>query len=333
MGAIIPVFIPHVGCPHDCVFCNQKKIAGTIAPPTAEDVTKIIEEALAKIKSRAEVAFYGGSFTAISGPDMTAYLDAVAPYIESGEISSIRLSTRPDCIDDEVLSLLREKGVKTIELGVQSMDEDVLLKSGRGHTAFDARNAAKLVRRYGFSLILQMMTHLPGSDEQKDIYTAREIAKLNPDGVRVYPTVVIKDTALLSLMQKGEYIPATPKEAARLGAEILEIFDEENIPVIRFGLNPSDELSAGDAVCGAYHPALGEMAMSERFFQRIRKEAEEKGISGENINIYVARGKKSACVGQKRANIKKLTEETGFSSVRVFESDALSGFSVVIERS
>ena len=330
MSRIIPVFIPHAGCPHDCVFCNQKKIAGTLVPPKGNEISDIIEKALQYSGESPEVAFYGGSFTAIERSLMLEYLSAAKHFIDEGRLSSIRLSTRPDCIDEEKLCILKEYGVKTIELGTQSMCEDVLKISGRGHTAEDTENAVKLIKKHGFSLILQMMTHLPGSNDEKDIYTARKIASLSPDGVRVYPTVVVRDTALETLWREGKYKPATPEEAARLGGEILEIFEENNIPVIRFGLNPTDDLSDGEALCGAYHPALGEMAMSERFLRLGRAEIECGGYRGGKIHIFVSPKRVSVMTGQKKCNKIRIMREYGFDDVRISGDEKLGMSEVLV---
>lgn len=318
MSSIIPVFIPHVGCPHDCVFCNQKKIAGKTDAPDGEAVKNTIAEALGKLSGEIpEVAFYGGSFTAIERPLMLEYLEAAKSFLDKGEISSLRLSTRPDSIDEEVLGVLKNYGVKTIELGAQSMDEAVLIASGRGHTAEDVKNASWLIKKNGFSLILQMMTHLPESGREKDIFTAKEIAKLSPDGVRVYPTVVVRDTYLEELMRCGKYIPCTPDEAAELGGEILGIFKAANIPVIRFGLNPTDDLSGGEALCGAYHPALGEMAMSAYFLILCEKEIAKAEKIGDSIEIQVNPKRISVMTGQKKKNKTKLFEKYGFRDIKI----------------
>ncbi len=332
MSRIIPVFIPHAGCPHDCVFCNQKKIAGTLIPPEGREISDIIEKALEYSGENPEVAFYGGSFTAIERPLMLEYLSAAKCFIDEGRLSSIRLSTRPDSVDEEKLCILKEYGVRTIELGTQSMCEDVLKISGRGHTAEDTENAVKLIRKHGFALILQMMTHLPGSDDEKDIYTAKKIASLSPDGVRVYPTVVVRDTALEMLWRAGKYTPATPEMAARLGGEILEIFEEKNIPVIRFGLNPTDDLSDGEALCGAYHPALGEMAMSERFLRLARAEIERGEYRDGTIHIFVNPKRVSVMSGQKKRNKIRLMREFGFRDVRISGDEKLGMSEVLIVR-
>lgn len=332
MSAIIPVFIPHVGCPHDCVFCNQKKIAGTLTAPDGGEVSKIIEAALEYAGENAQVAFYGGSFTAIPLLQMKEYLAAAKAFMDDGRVSSIRLSTRPDCIDEKRLEILKEYGVKVIELGAQSMCESVLLKSGRGHTKEDTVCAAKLIKKHGFGLVLQMMTHLPGSDDEKDIETANELSALSPDGVRIYPTVVIRDTALEALWREGKYTPATPEAAAELGAEIIDIFKKKKIPIIRFGLNPTDDLSSGEALCGAYHPALGEMAQSERYKKACVSEIEKKGLSGGRIEIRVNSRRVSALVGQKKKNKIYLTEKYGFESITVSEDENLSDGEVAVFR-
>ncbi len=333
MSSIIPVFIPHAGCPHDCVFCNQKKIAGTLTPPSGEDVEHIISTSLDNAKKPCEVAFYGGSFTAIDRELLTAYLEAVSPFIENGEVSHIRVSTRPDCINDEILTLLRNSGVKTIELGAQSMDDSVLKKSGRGHTSADTENASKLIKKHGFSLVLQMMTHLPGSDDEKDIKTARKIASLSPDAVRIYPTVVVRDTALEDLWREGKYSPGTPEDAAELGAYLIDIFEEKNIPIIRFGLNPTEDLSAGDALAGAYHPALGEMAQSARYRALAVKKIEEEKLSGGDITIFVTPQRVSAMSGIKKCNKVFLSEKYGFSNISVKGDASLKSKEIRVEKS
>ncbi|MBQ2840716.1 MAG: radical SAM protein [Oscillospiraceae bacterium] len=333
MSAIIPVFIPHVGCPHDCVFCNQKKIAGTLTAPTAEAVDKIIRDALLKCGGHAEeIAFYGGSFTAIPKEQMTEYLRTAKSFVDSGSVGGIRLSTRPDSIDDDVLSTLRKYGVTTVELGTQSMDDSVLKSSGRGHSASDTVNAAALVKKYGFKLILQMMTHLPGSDDVKDIETARKVASLSPDGVRIYPTVVIRDTALETLWKSGRYTPATPEQAAELGGKIIEIFKSRSIPIIRFGLNPTDDLSSGEALCGAYHPALGEMAISAWYLRLCIKAIDEKEHISEGgvLDIFVSPNRVSAMSGQKKRNKKLLFEKYGFTEIYIHGSSDIKEGSVCV---
>ncbi len=332
MSSIIPIFIPHVGCPHDCVFCNQKKIAGTLTPPSGEDVSRTIETSLPHAKKPCEVAFYGGSFTAVGDELLKEYLCAVAPFIEKGEVGHIRISTRPDCIDEKILEVLERYGVKTIELGAQSMIDSVLKAAGRGHTAEQVRAASALIKSHGFKLVLQMMTHLPCSDDETDLKTAREIAALCPDAVRVYPTVVVRDTALETLWREGKYTPATPEEAARLGAKIIDIFEDRNIPIIRFGLNPTEDLSLGDALSGAYHPALGEMAQAARYLASACREIEKNNFSGGEITLFVSPERISAMSGIKKSNKKYLSEKYGFSKISIKGDSSLKSGEVVLEK-
>ena len=197
-ASIIPVFIPHWGCPHACVFCNQRRISGVKHPADAETVRAEVERARTVLPKgeRAELAFYGGSFTAIPAEQQEALLSAAKAYLDEGVLSSIRLSTRPDAIDADVLSRLHRYGVETIELGAQSLCDEVLQCAHRGHTAADVENASRLIRASGFRLILQMMTGLPGDSPERSIRTAEKIISLKPDGVRIYPTVIVRDTEL-----------------------------------------------------------------------------------------------------------------------------------------
>lgn len=303
---ILPIFVPHLGCPHDCVFCDQKRISGSPLPASGADVSAALEQARASGLCGLELAFYGGSFTAVHPALQQELLSAAGPYLRDGTVRAIRLSTRPDAVDEKALALLLDHGVQTVELGAQSMDDRVLIASGRGHTAADTVRAAGLVKATGLRLILQMMTGLPGSDRDKDIYTARQIAGLRPDGVRIYPTVIVKNTPLEDLWRSGRYREHTVSEAVAVCADILPVFEAADIPVIRLGLNPTAELSAGDAVGGAYHPALGELVRSEI----LRRRAEEllKDVpAGAAVTLGVAPERISAMVGQHRANIAALT--------------------------
>lgn len=325
--SIIPVFIPHLGCPHDCVFCNQKRISGSLLPACPEDVVRAVEEALPKCET-PQLAFYGGSFTAIPREQQLALLEAAAPYLADGRISSIRVSTRPDAISTEVLDVLWEKGVRTIELGSQSMDDSVLARSWRGHTAGDTEKASKLIKDRGFSLILQMMTGLPGSDREKDIISAKKIAALKPNGVRIYPTVIIRDTALADMWKEGKYEEHSVEAAAEVCGEILPIFEEAGIFVIRLGLNPSDELSGGDALGGAYHPAFGEIVKSRIYLEKARKM-----LRGTEAGSSVVLGVNRACIsqmsGQKRSNILSLMDEFALKELRIKAADVEIGEIIV----
>ena len=323
---IIPVFVPHVGCPNDCVFCNQRRISGAVRPVTPEEVSAAIQQGAAITPNgvQRQLAFYGGSFTAIPLPVQTALMEAAQPFLRDGTLHSIRLSTRPDAIDEETLVRLRKWGVETIELGAQSMDDGVLALSGRGHTAAQVVQAAELVKEYGFRLILQMMTGLPGDEDgAASIDTAQKIAALKPHGVRIYPTVIVRDTALHDQWLAGMYREHAVDAAVEVCARIVPIFEAAEIPVIRLGLNPTEDLSAGDAVAGAYHPALGELVRSRMLLERARALLQgcEKGQGAE---IYVGKGKISQMIGQKRKNICLLQEEFGLSYIKIRELDRKS---------
>ena len=323
---IIPVFVPHAGCPNDCVFCNQRRISGALRPADERDVAAAVEAAEEKLgpDMPAELAFYGGSYTAIPTEEQEKLLRAALPFLRSGKISALRLSTRPDAIDGETVERLSRYGVETVELGAQSMCPDVLKLSNRGHTADDTRRAAGMLKAAGFKLILQMMTGLPGDDPEKSLYTARELIKLDPDGVRIYPTVIVRDTELYDMWLRGEYREHTVKDAVLLCAELVQLFSEAGIPVIRLGLNPTDDLSGGDAVAGAYHPAFGELVYSEIY--RRKAEAILAGVPrGADVVLGVSAGRTSLMIGQKRTNIISLSEEFGFRSVRVRETEQNDG--------
>ncbi len=320
--SIIPVFVPHLGCPHLCVFCNQRRISGEQSPATPEDVKKAITEGRARLPegTGATLAFYGGSFTAIPAGEQEALLAAARPFLLDGSIRDIRLSTRPDAIDRETLERLRYYGVRTVELGVQSMDRAVLRLSQRGHTPEDAERAAREVKGAGFELILQMMTGLPGDTPEKSLATARKFTELRPDGVRVYPTVIIRDTPLYDMWRAGLYREHTVEDAVELCAEISEIFDKARIPIVRLGLNPTEDLSRGDAAGGAYHPALGELVLSRRYLARERALLTEAD-RGADVLFAVNRGRTSAATGQKRANAETLKREYALKTVKFTERD------------
>ena len=318
--SIIPVFVPHLGCPNDCVFCNQRRISGSTVPAAAADVDKAIEQAAAlpRTGAKRQLAFYGGSFTAIPVPQQTALLAAAKRHLDAGEIDAVRLSTRPDAIDAAVLARLREYGVETIELGAQSMCDEVLALSGRGHTAADVENASRMIRAAGFRLILQMMTGLPGDTPERCVDTARRIIALAPDGVRIYPTVIVRDTALYDLWQAGRYREHTVEDAVEYCARIVPLFESAGIPIIRLGLNPTEELSGGAAAGGAYHPALGELVRS-----RIMRERAETLLAGANIapgsvvTLGVSAAKLSQMIGQHRRNVDWLAARFRIKSLKI----------------
>ena len=324
---IIPVFVPHLGCPNDCVFCNQRRISGAVTPATSQTVKDAVEEfyKTAAHDTPAEIAFYGGSFTAIPPREQEELLGAALPFLRMNKGNSIRLSTRPDCVDRETVERLRRYGVKTVELGCQSMCDDVLKLSNRGHSAMDACRAAELIKSSGMELVLQMMTGLPGDSPEKSVYTARKLIELKPNGVRIYPTVIIKDTRLYDMWKDGTYREHTVEQAVELCAQLAEMFNKEQIPIIRLGLNPTQELSSGAAAAGAYHPAFGELVYSRMYLKKA--EALRRGYETEGAvaTFGVYRGKTSIMVGQKRCNVNALKQRFKLKGVRVVDSGTIDG--------
>ncbi len=309
---IIPIFVPHYGCPHQCVFCNQHKITGSGTPMTAQYANTVIQEALSW-QTRAgekEVAFYGGSFTAIPFSVQRELLSVVKPLYRDGIIQGIRLSTRPDAIDDAILKELQNHHVSTIELGVQSMDDAVLFASGRGHTSDDVRTAVKTIRRYPFMLGLQIMPGLPSEDRYSLLQTANAVRELAPDFVRIYPTVVIDDTPLADAYKCGEYTPLTLKEAVLQTAFLKLFFERANIPVVRMGLQATTELDQeGTVLAGPYHPAFGELVEAELFRQMLVRVLDEEDVGGRSLIIHHHPSDSSKVRGQKRANMTSIERQ------------------------
>ena len=320
---ILPVFVPHLGCGHACVFCDQRRISGAQRPARPADVARAVEEAAARglTGPALEIAFYGGSFTAIPVRQQQALLEATAQAIRDGKAGSIRLSTRPDCVDPETLERLCRSGVQTVELGAQSMDPVVLRLSGRGHTPADTARAAALVKAAGLDLVLQMMTGLPGDTAASSLETARQLAALKPGGVRIYPTVVIRNTPLFDLWRAGAYRAWTVEEAAALCADLLDLFEAADIPVIRLGLNPTAALSAGDAAAGPYHPAFGEIVYGLRYLRRAQALVEAQGGNrpGHTAVFYVGHGKTSRMAGYRGMNLAALRGRFGLGRIRIRE--------------
>ena len=329
----IPIFIPHLGCPNGCVFCNQRSISGHLEFQI-EDVERDIDEALSTIgeEDSCEIAFFGGSFTGIDRSLMIALLDIAQGYCDRGRVEAIRLSTRPDYIDSEILDILKKYSVRTVELGLQSMDSDVLLASKRGHTAKIAEDACRMVKEWGFELIGQMMIGLPSSDVEKEKETERRICALGADGARVYPTVVFYDTELAEMTAKGEYIPLDTDGAVRRTKEVLDIFDRQGVPCIRVGLCSGENLADETKVMGgANHAAIGELAMGELYFDRICAEIERCGFFGGELTVYVAEGNVSKAVGQKKKNKLRICEKYGFSRVKVLEKKSILSYNILLK--
>lgn len=301
--------MPNNGCPHACSFCSQRSITGKQSQPTADDVREAAETALHSLGAdagRAEIAFFGGSFTAIEPNYMISLLEAAAAYVRTGKFAGIRISTRPDYIDAGILSVLKKYGVTTIELGAQSMDDRVLALNSRGHTAKQVEQASKLIRSGGFALGLQMMTGLMGDSNEGARKTAEKIAALRPACVRIYPTIALRNTELGKCYQQGAYHPQTLEEAVNLCADLLDFFENRGIPVIRLGLHASPDLER-DMLAGPWHPAFRELCESKRFLKKILQELELQKITNKSIKILVNPKCVSEATGQKKRNLQELS--------------------------
>lgn len=312
--ANVALFVPHNGCPHQCSFCNQRSITGQQTQPAPDDVRAAALTAMRSIPcaGQAEIAFFGGSFTAIERGYMVSLLEAAAPFVQEGRFSGIRVSTRPDAVGDDILTLLKKYGVTSIELGAQSMDDRVLAINGRGHTAAQVEDAARRIHAQGFSLGLQMMTGLYGDTPAGAEYTARRLAALEPDTVRIYPTIVMRGTELEEKYRSGAYRPMALEDAVELCSRLLAFFEDRGIRVIRLGLHSTPELERG-RVAGPWHPAFRELCESKRMFLRLMEILEGNQVSKGTIEIKVNPKIQSKVVGQKRANLDRLRER-GYSA-------------------
>ena len=313
---IIPIFVPHLGCPNDCVFCNQKSISGQNKQVTKEDVKNTIEEHLKYINSSStciEVAFFGGSFTAIEEEKQIELLEAANEYISKGIIESIRISTRPDYINRTILKRLKKYHVKTIELGVQSSNDYILNKVGRGHDFKDVIKASRLIRWHGFILGHQMMVGLPESTKLDDINTAKALVRLKPKIVRIYPVLVIKNTQLEKAYNKGEYDALTVVQAVEICKELVKIFSKKNIDVIRIGLQPTDTISdsskeESEVVAGPFHPAFRQLVESGLWYDVIVENIKKLNVKVKQVLITVNPEDVNNVVGHKKENIINLKE-------------------------
>jgi histone acetyltransferase (RNA polymerase elongator complex component) len=283
--AIIPIFIPHEGCPNDCVFCNQKKITARQNPVEAEDVKNIIEQYLPTLTNRGietiEVAFFGGSFTGLPIEQQSQYLAVASCYKDKRLINKIHLSTRPDYINKEILDNLKYYGVDIIELGVQSFDEEVLKLSNRGHNSAIVYESCKLIQQYGFELGIQLMIGLPGDSYEKSIYSAKEAVKIGPSIARLYPTIIIDDTELYEMYLRGDYKALSQEEAVHTTKEMLKILDAAGVNIIRVGLKSTDIINENGSISGGtYHPAFRQLVEAE-----IAKEILESKLISQ-LNAY-----------------------------------------------
>ncbi len=306
----IPIFIPQLACPHQCVFCNQEKISNTFVIPTSDDITNTIENYLTTLSKDTfiNIAFFGGSFTAIPKNDMINYLKIGHSFIKSGKVNGIRISTKPDYINDAILDILEQYGVTAIELGAQSTNDKVLVKSGRGHK-FDAiENAAKLIKARNFELGLQMMLGLPHDTLELSLQTAKDIVRLKADTTRIYPTIVVQGTVLEKMYKNNQYQPLSLDDAVFWSKEVLKIFLEAGVKVLRVGLHPSDELEIGKSlISGPIHPSFKEMVLTEIWNDILKNQELKK----EKTTIYVAEKQLNYAIGYKAKNRKEF-QKNGF---------------------
>lgn len=332
----IPVFIPHLGCPFQCIFCNQNKIASNRGIPTRADLLTTINEYLDTIRTSGEnieLAFFGGSFTAIDRKLQEEYLSTVQPYLKSGLISSIRISTRPDYIDDDILQFLLSYGVKTIELGVQSFSDEVLKASGRGYSCGDVLKASHLIKSSGLKLGIQLMIGLPGDSNARAMESTKQAIALAPDMVRIYPTLVIAGTPLELLFKQHRYLPVGLSEAIATCKEMFLQFQQHDITIIRMGLHPGEELlSPGNIIAGPFHPAFGELVeqavFKEQAYMAIQiNEANTKPDS--DLIILVHEKDISKMIGHQKNNLLYLKSQFQLRDIKVktcptYERDTVS---------
>jgi histone acetyltransferase (RNA polymerase elongator complex component) len=329
---IIPIFLPNAGCRERCLFCNQKAVA--TETPFPSSVRRFIEASITRLPSEKknkekQIAFYGGSFTAIPQEDQVCYLKEVQPLLRSGLIHSIRISTRPDALDEEILSLLKEYGVKTVEIGVQSMIDEVLLLSTRGHSAEDTISAASRLRRWGFEVGLHLMIGLPGDTCDRFLQTLDQVINLKPDFLRIHPTLVLKGSPLELLWRAGRYSPISLEEAVLWLKKGLLKLERSSVRVARIGLQPTEELEK-HLLAGAYHPALRQLIDSEIAFDMARQLLQ---IHPEEREAFFLCNPKevSNLRGQRNQNIQKLKDQFHLKDIFIQNSDDIRRGSLFLE--
>ena len=327
----VPIFIPHLGCPNNCVFCNQRTISGTVEFDI-DKVTEIIDSVIATTDGcEREIAFFGGSFTGIDRDLMIKLLDIAENYVSRGLVTGIRMSTRPDYIDAEIIGILKGYTVSQIELGVQSTCDRVLAASGRGHGAKCSLDAINTLRDAGFSVVGQMMTGLPASTVSDEIKTAEDLVKAGCDGARIYPTIVFKDTELDRMRNNGEYTPLTVDEAVERSAAVLKVFADAGVPVIRIGLCDSENLHSEKTYsAGPAHAALGELVMSRLYYDKMSEQIASYGRDTKSVAVLCPRGTTSKVVGNGGVNRQKLEKEFGIKSMKTIEKDDCIGYNIKV---
>jgi histone acetyltransferase (RNA polymerase elongator complex component) len=330
---VIPFFIAHLGCPHRCVFCDQEKISGArgVLPTAAEMLDTVARYQASSPDREMEVAFYGGTFTALPHEDQRYLLGALQPLLASGELRSLRLSTRPDAVDLETAGFLKAMGVRTVELGVQSMNDEVLRLSGRGHSARDAELALRVLQEAGIQVGVQLMPGLPGDSDQRSLASLERVLALRPSFLRIYPTLVLAGTELAALYGAGKFLPQSLDQAVSLCRRMLLAARRAGIPVIRLGLQPTAELeSPGVLLAGPYHPAFGQLVESELYYELMCVLA--AGVpEGSRVSFLAPAGRTSDLVGQGRRNLKSLAERFGVIVTKVSEDAGLAGSEITLQ--
>ena len=334
----IPVFIPHLGCPNQCIFCNQRHISGTVKFEESS-VRKTIDDVLSTVGSdvSCEIAFFGGSFTGIDRDLMVRLLDLAQGYVNKGLVCGIRMSTRPDYISKEIVDILKKYTITYVELGVQSMNDDVLRYLKRGHTSSDTVRAARLLKENGFNFVGQMMIGLPTATKEDELYCAKEICRLGAGACRIYPTLVFSQTELEELTLNGEYKPLSLDEAVERCAAVLKVFNENGVDCIRIGLCDSENLHSDDTyVAGPNSPSVGEMVKSRMIYDDLCEAIEIQSgltaeLTGKVLHIECPKGLLSQVIGHKRSNICKLKNKFGFKSIMTIENPTLENKTIKFE--
>lgn len=326
---IIPVFIPHAGCPHQCAFCNQRTVTGTESRLLSPEQFRLLVKGYLKYKGarrgRVQIAFYGGTFLGMEKEVIEELLREAARFAEAGDVDNIRFSTRPDSIDDERLEWIRDYPVSTIELGVQSMDDRVLAMSKRGHTSEDTEKAVHLLKQRNYEIGIQMMVGLPGDDDAGSLRTAKKIAALSPDFVRIYPTVVLENSLLARWYRHGMYSPMAMEKCVTLVKQLYLIFKENSIPVIRMGLQASEDFEKGvNILAGPYHPAFGHLVYSEIFLDKASSMIASEDPPYRNVSLIVHPRAVSKMQGMGNHNIEILKHKFSIDTIEIIPDPALS---------
>ncbi len=327
----IPVFVQHMGCPNQCVFCDQHAISGAHSFDF-EKVRGDIEAVLSTAdECDCEIAYFGGSFTGIERGLMIKLLDLAEEYVKYGRVKGIRMSTRPDYISEEITEILHKYTVSQVELGIQSFSDRVLEMNRRGHNSDASYDACRLLRREGFSFVGQMMTGLYGADSESEKETAQIICDEGADAARIYPCVVFRHTPLAAMTEKGRYVPMTVEEAVSRTAEVYKVFLKNGLPCLKIGLHESENLHSPETYfAGPNHPALGEMVRGKVYLDMILERIAAETCAGRGIEISVPKGAVSSVIGQHKANKKLILEKTSAKYVKILEKDELKEYNISI---